>query len=121
MGVTSDGTEPAPIDHDRELRSDRGRDRDDADGPDLDRLATEIADVEHALERLDDGSYWTDEVTGEPIGDDVLAADPTARRAAYATVRPASAASPAPAGAEPASDAADARSDVGQGETPPTA
>ncbi len=48
---------------------------------DLDRVASDLAAVETALARLDDGTYWTDEVTGEPIPDDVLDADPIARRA----------------------------------------
>ena len=48
---------------------------------DLDRLASDLDGVEAALRRLDDGSYWTDEVTGEQIPDDVLATDPIARRA----------------------------------------
>ncbi len=49
---------------------------------DLDVIETDLAAVEHALARLADGTYWVDEVTGEPIPDDVLIADPTARRAA---------------------------------------
>lgn len=48
---------------------------------DLARIERDLAGVEAALRRLDDGSYWTDEVTGGPIPDDVLAADPVARRA----------------------------------------
>ena len=48
---------------------------------DLDAIERDLAAVEVALERLSDGTYWTDEVTGQPIPDDVLAADPTARRA----------------------------------------
>ena len=48
---------------------------------DLDAIAAELDGVERALERLDDGSYWADEVTGEPIPDDLLAANPIARRA----------------------------------------
>ena len=48
---------------------------------DLDAIEGDLAAVERALERLSDGTYWTDEVTGEPIRDEVLAADPTARRA----------------------------------------
>lgn len=48
---------------------------------DLDRLERDLAGVEAALGRLDDGTYWTDEVTGEPIPAEVLAADPVARRA----------------------------------------
>lgn len=47
---------------------------------DLDALAADLDGVQSALERLAEGSYWTDEVTGDPIPDDVLAADPTARR-----------------------------------------
>ena len=48
---------------------------------DLDAVERDLAAVERALERLSDGSYWTDEVTGEPIPEHVLVADPTARRA----------------------------------------
>lgn len=51
--------------------------------PDLERIAGDLADIDRALDRLDDGSYWTDEVTGEPLPDQLLAADPTARRTAY--------------------------------------
>jgi len=47
---------------------------------DLDVVERDLADVETALERLDAGTYWTDEITGEPLADDVLAARPTARR-----------------------------------------
>jgi RNA polymerase-binding transcription factor DksA len=49
---------------------------------DLDAIERDLADVEVALNRLDDGSYWTDEVTGEAIPHDVLAHRPTARHAA---------------------------------------
>lgn len=54
-----------------------------ADAPvvDLDAIERDLAAVERALERLSEGTYWTDEVTGEPIPDHVLVADPTARRA----------------------------------------
>ena len=48
---------------------------------DLDRSERDLAGVEAALTRLDDDTYWTDEVTGEPIPDEVLADDPVARRA----------------------------------------
>ncbi len=48
---------------------------------DLDRVAADLDGVEAALRRLDDGTYWSDEVTGAPIPDVVLAADPVARRA----------------------------------------
>jgi len=65
--MTLDGTEP-----------------DDQDAPrDLERIAGDLADVERALERLDDGSYWTDEVTGDPLPDELLADDPTTRRSVY--------------------------------------
>jgi RNA polymerase-binding transcription factor DksA len=49
--------------------------------PSLDDLAEDLAGVERALERLEDGTYWTDELTGEPLPDELLEADPTARRA----------------------------------------
>jgi RNA polymerase-binding transcription factor DksA len=51
--------------------------------PDLERIAGDLADIEQALDRLSDGSYWSDEITGETIPDEVLAEDPTARRVAY--------------------------------------
>jgi hypothetical protein len=47
---------------------------------DLDVMTRDLAGVEEALRRLDDASYWTDEITGEPIADDVLVTDPVARR-----------------------------------------
>jgi RNA polymerase-binding transcription factor DksA len=48
---------------------------------DLDTIESELAGVDAALTRLSDGTYWTDEVTGEAIPDDVLARNPIARRA----------------------------------------
>jgi hypothetical protein len=48
---------------------------------DLGAIERDLAAVEAALPRLDDGSYWVDEVTGEAIPDDVLAENPVARRA----------------------------------------
>lgn len=47
---------------------------------DLVAIERDLAAVEAALPRLDDGTYWVDEVTGEPIPDEVLATDPVARR-----------------------------------------
>jgi RNA polymerase-binding transcription factor DksA len=47
---------------------------------DLDALQRELADVETALARLDAGTYWVDEVTGQPLPDALLATTPTARR-----------------------------------------
>lgn len=48
--------------------------------PDLDAIERDLADVEEALARLEAGTYWTDEVTGERIPDDVLMRNPLARR-----------------------------------------
>ncbi|HWS45107.1 MAG TPA: hypothetical protein VN636_04530 [Acidimicrobiia bacterium] len=45
----------------------------------LERLETELAEIEAALQRLDDGTYGVDEVTGEPIDPERLAAYPIAR------------------------------------------
>ena len=50
-------------------------------GLDLDAIDRDLRDVEAALMRLDDGTYWTDEVTGRPLDDDVLTANPVARAA----------------------------------------
>ena len=47
---------------------------------DLAAIERDLTAVEAALAALDDGSYWIDEVTGEPIPDEVLAANPVARR-----------------------------------------
>ena len=51
------------------------------DALDLDAVERDLADVESALSRLDDGTYWTDEISGEPLDDELLAERPTARRA----------------------------------------
>lgn len=57
--------------------------------PDLSILAQvegELADVERALARLDDGSYGTCEVCGEPIDGERLRIEPaTARCGAHAS------------------------------------
>lgn len=47
---------------------------------DLKQIETDLADVEIALSRLEAGTYWTDEVTGQPLPDELLAQRPTARR-----------------------------------------
>ena len=47
---------------------------------DLDRLEHDLEGVEAALARLDAGTYWTDEITGAPLPDELLASDPVARR-----------------------------------------
>jgi hypothetical protein len=49
-------------------------------GVDLDAVAAELADVERAMERIEAGTYWTDEVTGAPLDEGLLGIDPTARR-----------------------------------------
>lgn len=45
----------------------------------LERLETELAEIEAALQRLDEGTYGVDEVTGEPIDPERLEAYPAAR------------------------------------------
>jgi RNA polymerase-binding protein DksA len=45
----------------------------------LDEVEGELADIEHALQRLDDGTYGTCEACGKPIGDERLEAMPAAR------------------------------------------
>ena len=45
----------------------------------LEQVEAELADVEHALRRLDDGTYGTCEVCGKPIPDERLEAVPAAR------------------------------------------
>jgi RNA polymerase-binding transcription factor DksA len=49
---------------------------------DLDGIERDLADVEVALARLDAGTYWSDEVTGAELPQDLLGANPTARRLA---------------------------------------
>ena len=48
---------------------------------DLDAIERDLAGVEVALARLDAGTYWIDEVTGTALPDELLAQQPTARRA----------------------------------------
>ena len=45
----------------------------------LEQVERELAGVEHALTRIDSGTYGRCDVCGEPMADEVLAADPTAR------------------------------------------
>jgi RNA polymerase-binding transcription factor DksA len=45
----------------------------------LERVEAELADVEHALARLEDGTYGTCEACGKPIGDERLEAMPATR------------------------------------------
>lgn len=48
-------------------------------GTALDEVEVELADVERALRRLDDGTYGTCEACGGAIADEDLAARPAAR------------------------------------------
>jgi RNA polymerase-binding transcription factor DksA len=48
---------------------------------DLDGIESDLADVDIALQRLEEGTYWTCEITGTPIDDSVLAEKPAIRRA----------------------------------------
>jgi RNA polymerase-binding transcription factor DksA len=45
----------------------------------LEQLENELAEIEAALQRLDEGTYGIDEVTGEPIAPERLEARPSAR------------------------------------------
>ena len=48
---------------------------------DLDAIETDLADVEIALARLESGTYWTCEISGQALSDELLTQHPTARRA----------------------------------------
>jgi RNA polymerase-binding transcription factor DksA len=48
---------------------------------DLDGIDQDLTDVETALQRLDAGTYFVDEITGAPLSQDLLNSNPTARRA----------------------------------------
>jgi hypothetical protein len=58
----------------------------EVDPIDLDRIDRDLVGVEAALARLDDGTYWTDEITGEPLDAQLLADGPVARRNSSHTV-----------------------------------
>ena len=45
----------------------------------LEQVEAELADVSHALRRLDEGTYGTCEACGKPIGDERLEALPATR------------------------------------------
>jgi RNA polymerase-binding transcription factor DksA len=66
--------QPPPVDT-------AGDTADTLDAVDLDAIEHDLTAVEVALNRLADGTYWTDEVTAQPIPDDVLVHNPLARRA----------------------------------------
>jgi hypothetical protein len=67
--------EPLPPPAPRPPSTDTG-----AGGAELDRIEADLSGVEVALDRLDAGTYWTCEVTGQTLPDALLAADPVARR-----------------------------------------
>ena len=46
----------------------------------IDGIERDLADVEAALARLDAGTYWTDEITGQPLSNELLSRRPLARR-----------------------------------------
>ncbi len=48
---------------------------------DLDAIDQDLTDVETALQRLDAGTYFVDEITGAPLSQEMLNSNPTARRA----------------------------------------
>lgn len=52
-----------------------------ANSPDLDGIDADLAAVEVALVRLEDGTYFTDEITGKPLDEQLLTNNPIARRA----------------------------------------
>lgn len=53
-----------------------------APGIDLDAIQRDLEGVQAALERLNEGTYWTDEITGDIIPDEVLDAFPLTRTVA---------------------------------------
>ena len=63
------------------------------DAVDLDTIEQYLADVETALARLEAGTYWTCETTGQELPSDLLAAQPTARSITSLSYRAASRAS----------------------------
>jgi len=52
-----------------------------SDALDLDAIEANLNDVEVALERLESGTYFVDEITGSTLSEEVLSANPTARHA----------------------------------------
>lgn len=53
-----------------------------APGIDLDAIQRDLEGVQAALERLNEGTYWTDEITGDVIPNEVLDAFPLTRTVA---------------------------------------
>ncbi|MCB1016423.1 MAG: hypothetical protein KDB10_15135 [Acidimicrobiales bacterium] len=67
---------------------------------DLDAVAADLDGVDAALRRLDDGTYGTCEVCTVALDDEVLAADPVARRCAAHLEAPTLPGTAAPGGPE---------------------
>lgn len=82
-GPTGDGTlgQMETDAHDTEAPSNETAAAPAAPTLDLAAIEADLADVEVALTRLDAGTYWTCEVTGQPLSDELMAAEPTRRRA----------------------------------------
>jgi RNA polymerase-binding transcription factor DksA len=47
---------------------------------DLTTIDRDLGEVDVALTRLDEGTFWTCEITGHPLPDTLLATEPVARR-----------------------------------------
>lgn len=52
-----------------------------SDALELDAIEANLNDVEVALERLELGTYFVDEITGSALSEDVLSTNPAARHA----------------------------------------
>ncbi len=53
----------------------------DASKPDLNEIEADLDAVDAALERLEAGTYFTDEITGQQLSEELLTNNPIARRA----------------------------------------
>ncbi len=78
--VSEDADDPTP-DPTPDVAADVASAATDSSSIDLVAIEADLDGVQAALTRLADGTYWTDESTGEAIPAEVLAADPLARRA----------------------------------------
>ena len=52
----------------------------DADNKMIEAIERDLNDVDVAMDRLEKGTYFNDEVTGAPLRPEFLAANPLARR-----------------------------------------
>jgi RNA polymerase-binding transcription factor DksA len=52
----------------------------EADTKMIEAIERDLNDVDTAMDRLEKGSYFSDEVTGAPLQPEFLAANPLARR-----------------------------------------